>query len=89
MCVTYRGGQYFIVFASDIENYSNFYSTLNYTGARSYQRLHSKMVPVYSKTKILIYLQLFVEILPSRGNTGCLRVKVATNSKRKYFVISG
>ena len=28
MCVTYRGGQYFIVFASDIENYSNFYSTL-------------------------------------------------------------
>ena len=25
MCVTYRGGQYFIVFASDIENYSNFY----------------------------------------------------------------
>lgn len=23
MCVTYRGGQYFIVFASDIENYSN------------------------------------------------------------------
>ena len=80
MCVTYRGGLYFIEFASGIENYRNV--------ARSYQRLHSKMVPVYSKTKILIYLKLYVEILPSRGNTGCLQVKVATNSKRKYFVIN-
>ena len=27
MCVTYRGGLYFIEFASGIENYSNVYST--------------------------------------------------------------